>query len=123
MTIYSNKTIQSIHIKFSGHVNGEDIAQEGPKLIKCFSKIKRGYALIEEFDGPVHLDQDAVAPMAMLLEMAESRKINLVVKVVPPNAQDPGLSILHKTRLKSSPPEMECQNQSEAKALVKTWQE
>jgi hypothetical protein len=116
---YSQKE-QWVELEVSGEIALAQVRHACKNLPGVLQKMDHGYTLIEHFRNRPSFPQESIWAVGPLIGLCyEQSRIWRVVRVLSPNAPDPGLVVAHRVRWGRRVPEIEVDTLGEATALAR----
>jgi len=89
-----NKPKKLFHISFVGHVTRDDVVAYHAEVEAMLAEFTAGFRLLGDLRALTTMDRDCLTEIGRVMELFDSRGVEMVVRVIPDPKKDIGLNIL-----------------------------
>ena len=114
----TNKTKQLLLLTYIGHVRAEELRRGREEASVVMADLAPGFRVLANFVEMDSMDTDTAPEIGKLMEDAEKRGVEMIVRVIPDPSKDIGLNILAGFHYKRPVETVTCETMEEGvKAL------
>jgi anti-anti-sigma regulatory factor len=114
----TNKARRLLLLSYIGHVRAEEVRRGREEVSAVMADLTPGFRVLANFDEMDSMDTDTAPEIGKLMEDAERRGVEMIVRVIPDRSKDIGLNILASFHYKRPVETVTCETMEEGvKAL------
>ena len=109
-----NKAKQLLCLTYSGRVRAEDLRRGREDATKLLDELKPGFRVLADFERMDRMDTAAAQELGKMMEEADKRGVELIVRLVTDPSKDIGFNILAMFHYKRMVEVVTCATMEEA---------
>ena len=113
-----SKPKQLLHLSLIEQVRAEELAQSREELVGLLAELAPGFRLLTDLGRLESMSADCATEFGKLMELLDQSGVELVVRVIPDQKKDIGLSILSLFHYQQPPRIVTCESMVEAVRLL-----
>lgn len=110
----SNKANKLLVLTYIGHVRTEELRRGRESASKLLAELPAGFRVLADFERMDQMDTAAAQELGKMMEEADERGVEMIVRVIPDPSKDIGLNILAMFHYKRQLPMVTCKTMEEA---------
>ena len=113
-----NKSKQLLYLSFIEQVRVEELAQGSKDVVALLADLKPGFRLLTDLSRLEAISVGCASEIGKIMELCDQKGMELVVRVIPDQRKDIGLSILSLFHYQHRPRAVTCDNMVKAAKLL-----
>ena len=110
----TNKASKLLVLTYIGHVQTEELRRGRESTSALLADLAPGFRVLADFERMERMDTDATQELGKMMEEADAKGVETIVRVIPHPSQDIGLNILAMFHYKRQLPMVTCKTMEEA---------
>jgi hypothetical protein len=110
----TNKPDKLLYLTYIGHVRTEELRRGRENATELLADLPAGFRIIADYERMDRMDTEAAQELGKLMEEADRRGVETIVRVIPDPSKDIGLNILAMFHYKRQLPMVTCKTMAEA---------
>lgn len=110
----TNKSDKLLYLTYIGYVRTEELRRGRETASELLNDLPPGFRVLADFERLDRMDTAAAQELGKLMEEADRRGVETIVRVIPDPSKDIGLNILAMFHYKRQLPMVTCKTMAEA---------
>jgi hypothetical protein len=113
-----NKSKQLLYLCYIEQVGVEELAQSREELVALLADLTPGFRLLTDLSRLDFISVGCAAEIGKIMELCDQKGVAFVVRVIPDQTKDIGLSIISLFHYHHGPRSVTCENMVEAAKML-----
>jgi anti-anti-sigma regulatory factor len=114
----TNKANKLLVLTYIGHVRTEELRRGRESARLLLADLKPGFRILADFERMDRMDTSAAQELGKMMEEADEKGVETIVRVIPHPSQDIGLNILAMFHYKRQLQMVTCKTMEEAAKVL-----
>jgi hypothetical protein len=116
--VSANKMRRLLLLSLVGHVQLQELVKGRTEIESVLADFPSGFRLLSDLSQLELMDKDCPPEIGRVMELCDSKGVELVIRVIPDPTKDIGLNILSLFHYPRRPRMVVCENLNEALKLL-----